>query len=1475
MTSATDSDAVFRGIAEAATALLKAKMAWVWVADSSGETLRESASFGLPPAFAHLMSGFAPLPRGQGVAGAVLASKEPEFILDIQDDPRWLARQLAEAADLHTCAAVPLLKQDRAVGVLIVLFGHRPGFTAEEKELVSLLADQAAIAIENAALLEDTERRRREAEVVAELARSISGSLDLDTVLQRFALGARELCEADMARIALREPGSDAMFVRYRSGSRYEGYATIRIEAGKGSGGLVVRTGRPLRSDNYLADPRISRDFQHVAEAEGIVAHLAVPIRSGERTEGVLYVDNRSPRPFTDRDEAILSTLADNAAVAIQNTRLFAESAVRRRGAEAVAELGSALLHTLDPKIVAKQTTDSSRALLGARNAALYRLEDNGALASVAVSGQMGPAFGENVVFPPGSGAIGAAVRTRQPVTTTDVLSDDRLVLAPDLRSRIEQAGYRSVLSVPLFLKDGVIGALSVGDRLGRVFDQDEIRAMQTFAAQAALALENARLYADAERRRHEAETLAEIGRAFTQTLDPGVIAQTIADRVTALLELRTAVFFEILPDSGDLRALAVSGALAPGFKDLVFPRASGLAGLAVRERRVVTSSDLLGDPRIILTPEARSRVEAGGIRSGLSAPFIVGDELIGVLSLGDAAGRVFSESDVRSVEAIGDQAALALQNARLFRDAERRRREAEVMAELAQVISASLDLDVVLQRIADGAKDLVGSDLAGIALREPGSDALNFRYRVGPRHGPGEPAPVMPGTGIAGQVLLTGRPLRTDDYAADPRFAKHVQAAEKDEIVTAAGVPITMDDRVEGVLCLANRSLRPFTDRDESLLLRLADEAAMAIKNAQLFARQLESERRYRSLFENATDPIATFALDGTFTSVNPAVEQLTGYTRQELLGRHFSELARPDSAAYLTDRGRRARAGEKVPPVVEAVVVPKDGREVIVEGRFSQIRDAEGRLTGWQVIYRDLTERKRAERALRASEERYRTLVEGSLQGILIHRNFVTVFANSALATMLGYASAREMIGIDARCWIAPDEVPRLEAVTARRTGEALAPARHEVQGMRKDGSPIWADVQVSLITWDGEPAVQAAVSDITERRRAEETLRQQEGQLRQAQKMEAVGQLAGGIAHDFNNLLTVITGRGELLLRRLPSEDPARRDIELIKKTGERAAVLTRQLLAFSRKQVLQPRLLDLNQVVAGVAQMLQRLIGEHIDLVTALDPDLGRVRADPAQVEQIIVNLAVNARDAMPQGGRLRIETANVELDEAFVAASPGASAGAHAMLAVSDTGQGMTPEVQAHVFEPFFTTKEVGKGTGLGLATVYGIVKQHEGYITVESVAGAGTTLRIYLRRVEEPIERVEAGPRHPDLPPASETVLLVEDETDLRALATEILGGAGYAVLAAGGPVEAMERARRHTGPIHLLLTDVVMPEMSGRDLATRLTPAHPEMKVLYMSGYTADAIAHHGVLDPGTALLQKPFTPDALTRKVREILAS
>jgi two-component system, cell cycle sensor histidine kinase and response regulator CckA len=399
-------------------------------------------------------------------------------------------------------------------------------------------------------------------------------------------------------------------------------------------------------------------------------------------------------------------------------------------------------------------------------------------------------------------------------------------------------------------------------------------------------------------------------------------------------------------------------------------------------------------------------------------------------------------------------------------------------------------------------------------------------------------------------------------------------------------------------------------------------------------------------------------------------------------------------------------------------------------------------------------------------------------------------------------------------------------------------------------------------------------SVMASLNQRRQTEEALRQSEDHLRQSQKMEAVGRLAGGVAHDFNNLMTIVMGRSELLMTGLQEADPLRRNADEIKRTAERAVALTQQLLAFSRKQVLMPKVLDLNVVVANMDRMLRRLIGEDIDLVTVLGPALERVRADPGQLEQVIMNLAINARDAMPSGGKLTIETANVHLDLAYARKHAAVAPGPYVMLSVSDNGTGMDADTQSHIFEPFFTTKDQGKGTGLGLATVYGIVKQSGGYIWVYSEPGWGTTFKIYLPRIGDAAESPE--PVHPATQPrGSETILLVEDEDGVRELTREILAMNGYTVIAARHGAEALEVCQQYSGEIALILTDVVMPQMSGHALMERIKPVRPSLKVLYMSGYTDKAVVRHGMLAGDVAFLQKPFTPDTLARKVREALDS
>jgi PAS domain S-box-containing protein len=415
------------------------------------------------------------------------------------------------------------------------------------------------------------------------------------------------------------------------------------------------------------------------------------------------------------------------------------------------------------------------------------------------------------------------------------------------------------------------------------------------------------------------------------------------------------------------------------------------------------------------------------------------------------------------------------------------------------------------------------------------------------------------------------------------------------------------------------------------------------------------------------------------------------------------------------------------------------------------------------------------------------------------------------------------------------------------------------------RKDGS-LYDEVAAIFPVRDTSGQLANYVGllrDVTHERQIEE-------QFRQSQKMEAVGRLAGGVAHDFNNLLTVISGRCQLLLHRLGRDNAVSHDIDLILKTANRAASLTRQLLAFSRKQVLSMQVLDLNAVVTNLQKMLRPLIGEDIELVTSLDPALGRVKADPGQIEQVVVNLAVNARDAMPRAGRITIETANADATDP--ALPVGAGPGPWVRLTMSDTGDGMDAETMSHIFEPFFTTKGVEKGTGLGLSTVYGIVKQSGGEVVVESQVGQGARFRVYLPRVDETMEPVDR-PAAPASRGGKETILLVEDEPDVRVLTRELLESEGYTVLEASSAGEALRMAAAHTARIHLVLTDVVMPQMDGRQLVERLRTMRSEIASLYMSGYTEDAVLRYGVMSAQTAFLGKPFTADALTRKVRAVL--
>jgi PAS domain S-box-containing protein len=522
-------------------------------------------------------------------------------------------------------------------------------------------------------------------------------------------------------------------------------------------------------------------------------------------------------------------------------------------------------------------------------------------------------------------------------------------------------------------------------------------------------------------------------------------------------------------------------------------------------------------------------------------------------------------------------------------------------------------------------------------------------------------------------------------------------------------------------------------------------------------------------------------------------------------------------------------------------------------------------------QSASRRALEAEAAQGALGKSETRMKAVLDAALDAVILMDAHGLVLSWNPRAEIIFGRSRDEAVGRRLAELIIPPRYREAHAEGLKRfleTGEGpVIGRRMELSALRRDGSEFPVELTVTALREGDAHLFNAFVADISERKRLEAL-------LVQSQKMDSVGRLAGGVAHDFNNLLGVITGYGELLKKRISDQPNLQRYVNDILKAAERAAGLTRQLLAFSRQQVLQPRVLDLNSVVGEMEKMLRRLIGEDIQLVTVFGDGLGRVKADPGQMEQVLMNLAVNARDAMPRGGRLTIETANMELDADYARSRPGVKPGPHVMLAVSDSGHGMDPEVLRQIFDPFFTTKEAGKGTGLGLATVHGIVKQSGGHIFVYSEPEHGTTFKVYLPRLEEAETVVEATAAHDAaVQRGSETVLLVEDEQSLRNIVREILEASGYTVIEARHAAHALEIAEGHSAPVHLLITDVVMPGMGGSDLATHLAASHPETRVLYMSGYTDDAVVLHGVLAADVAFLQKPFTGEALARKVREVL--
>jgi two-component system cell cycle sensor histidine kinase/response regulator CckA len=663
--------------------------------------------------------------------------------------------------------------------------------------------------------------------------------------------------------------------------------------------------------------------------------------------------------------------------------------------------------------------------------------------------------------------------------------------------------------------------------------------------------------------------------------------------------------------------------------------------------------------------------------------------------------------------------------------------------------------------------------------------------------------------------------------------------------------------DEVAGTVSFALESMERERDR------QLAEEERMRLYASEQAARaEARADSRYRELLEAAPDGIMEVDREGRILMANPAAQRIFGYAAEELLGREL-ELLLPERyreqhsawrSEFMADPARpRMRAGGEVR------ARRKNGAEFPAEVSLSPVSSDESGMV--ICIVRDVTKRKLAEGALRESNHRIVSILESITDAFIAVDNGWKLTYLNGKAEQIMRCRREEAIGKN--IW---EQFPELSGSVLEQECRRAAATHTPVEFTTFYPMPqLWAEIHV----YPGENGLSIYSQDITARKHLED-------QFLQAQKLEALGRLAGGVAHDFNNLLTIIGGYGQMLMDSLDPRSPVRKDVEPIVEAAARASALTRQLLAFSRRQIVQPKVLDLNRLVNRMTKMLHRVIGEDILLTLALAPELGRVKADPGQVEQVIMNLAINARDAMPDGGRLEIATGNLEVT-AVAEDGPraGVPEGSYVVLSIADTGTGMTDDVRSHIFEPFFTTKPKGKGTGLGLSTVYGIVKQSGGELGLETHPGEGTTFHIYLPRLTGPRKVLKVtGRAHPPMR-GSEKVLLVEDEPEVRKLTRSMLRHLGYTVVEAHDGHAALKAWQKHGPSIDLLLTDVIMPNMSGRQLAERLASEQPDLKVLYMSGYTDEVIAHHGVIDPDKELLQKPFSRDLLAEKIRKVLGT
>jgi len=1376
---------------------------------------------------------------------------------------------------------------------------------------------------------EEAKRLAQENAIMADIGRIISSTLNIEEVYERFAAETRKLIRGDRITIAIGNLEDNSLKVAYAWGHEMADRKVgdfIALAGTTSERVMRTRIGMLIQKENQ---EEVINEFPEALPyfKAGFRSMMVVPLISKDRAIGVLHCRSFNPNAYTERDFRLAERVGNQIAGAIHNSQLFAdhrrvEEALQKSEEEAkrlaqenaaVAEIGRIISSTLDIEGVYERFAEEVHKLVPCDRAAftIINPEDRTA-ATVYASGIKIVSRRPGEVFPLAGSATEMAVQAK---TGLIIKTEDENEVASRVPGLLPvfRAGIRSVIMIPLISRDRVTGVLNLQSIKPNAYTEKDLRIAERVGSQIAGAIANAQLYieriqAEEAARRSEEEAkhlaqenavMAEIGRIVSSTLEIEEVYGRFAEEVRKIISFDGIIVGVINYGDNTVDFRYSAGIDIPSRRGGdVMPLTAGTASAEVMRTRL--SLLVQGKSPAEVTnqfPGLLPYIQVG-VQSFLLVPLFSRDQVMGVLGFSSKKPDAYSRKDVSLAERVGNQIAGAIANAGLFAEHQKVELINHEQLSFLQVLIDTIPSPIFY-------KDREGKYLGCNKAWEQMNGMKRYQM-VGKtvfEIAPPESATIYKSQdeellSRGGVQIYDGKVTSVEGIKHDVVFNKATFTKADGTIGGLVGMILDITERKQ-----AEEALR----KSEEESKRLAQENAVMAEIGRIVGSTLKIEEAYEGFAQEMHkiidfDRVAVNVIDpekGTFDIPYVAGSQvidrwvgdvipLAGTATEEVFRTGSSLLIQEENREEFTNRYPGLlpifKAGFNsvmMTPlisqnkVIGALNVQSNKANVYTEKELRITGRVSAQIAGAIANAQLFAERQRSEEALRESEERYRTIlanIEDGYYEVDIEGNFT--FFNDSLCRMLGY-SEDEMIGMNNRQYTDQENAKKLFQ-TFNHVYRTEQPARDSGwEIITKDGTKKYNEASVSLIRdlSGNKIGFRGIVRDITERKKAEKEMAELQEQLRQSQKIEAIGQLAGGIAHDFNNALTLIRVCSQLALMELKEQDPLREKFEMIEKATEQSANLTRQLLAFSRRQIMEMKVIDLNSLIREMDKMLHRVIGEDIDLVSILAEDLGRVKVDPGQMEQVIVNFALNARDAMPRGGKLTIETANVDLDEKYVNNHVGVKRGRYVRVSVSDTGMGMTAEVKAKVFEPFFTTKEKGKGTGLGLSTVYGIVKQSGGNVWVYSEPARGATFKVYLPRVDEPLEEEKARLMQMELPRGAERILVVEDQEDVRNLVTQILKKQGYEVFEAANGGEAFLIFEKNEGAIDMLVTDVVMPVMSGRELAERLLVLHPRMKVLYMSGYTDDAIVRHGVLEEGLNFIEKPFSLEALVKKVREVL--